>query len=108
MMLGKFFDSAPVHGIARELVDEMRRTLPPVRALDETKQGTKLRQALDDRLQKRIDALARSQPLNVYQKARLGGVLEDAMREAGYPASLSATLPYELVKRLAFAAARGR
>lgn len=100
-MFVKFFDTTPVKIFTDHIVKELVKALPPARIGDESRRAAKQRDQMDDRLRRQVDQLARSARLNIYQKAKIGSMLQDAMEAAGYPAEFSKVLSYEVVKRVA-------
>jgi hypothetical protein len=104
-MFGKFFDTAEVDRFARDVVAELLKLSPPEGGKG-GKQAAERRKKLDDRLSRMIVQLARGVRLNVYQKAKLGPRLQDAMESAGYPADFSKSFSYEVVIRVAQSAPR--
>lgn len=100
-MFAKFFDTTPVNTFTDQIVKELVKALPPARIGDESRRAAKQRDQMDERLRRQVDLLARSARLNIYQKAKIGSMLQDALEAAGYPAEFSKVLSYEVVKRVA-------
>jgi hypothetical protein len=99
-MFGKFFDTSHVSSFASEVVRQLAKDLPPAVINDESKKGAKRRQ-LDKWLLRKIDQFKESVQLNIYQKAKIGPLLQDALHQAGYPADFSKAFSYEVVKLVA-------
>jgi ribosome maturation protein Sdo1 len=104
-MFGMFFNTAEVDRFAKAVVSELLKLSPPEGA-EGGKQAADRRKKLDDRLRRMIDQLARDVRLNVYQKAKLGPRLQDAMEDAGYSTEFSKSFSYEVVIRVAQSAPR--
>ena len=98
-MLKKFFDTAAIDAFAVAVAKEVRKAVPP------SKQGgtvpQRRTQALDDRLRHLVTELVRHNKPNMYQKAKLGARLQDALLAEGYPAEFCKTVSFEMVKRVA-------
>lgn len=107
-MFGKFFDTASVNDFAARVVNELHGSLPPCRLDDGSKQAGKSREQADERIRRLAETLIQQTPLNVYQKAKLGVRLGEALEGAGYPASFSKTFAYDVVTMVASAAAARR
>ena len=107
-MFGKFFDTAPVDTFAAWVAKEMLLALPPDRVDGEAKQTVKHREQVRERIRRHADNLARTTPLNVYQKAKLGIRLEEVLVAAGYPKAFSKPFAYEVVTFVAQASSTRR
>lgn len=106
-MFGKFFDTSAVDAFAAWVVAELSKALPPDR-LDEAREGDKLRERIRDRISERAQSLVAANRLNIYQKAKLGERLEEALETAGYPRAFSKPFAYDVVRVVALASAARR
>ena len=97
----RFFDTSKVDAFAADLATELKRLLPPSGAAP----GKKARAKLDETIRHRVEIFSAKTRLNVYQKARLGTRLEEALQAAGYPAAFCKAFAYEVVTMLAVASA---
>ena len=102
MALG-WFDTAEVDRFAKSLVDEVTRRLPPASMplTAPAKKSSERIGRMTEVLSDQVRAFARSHPLNVYKRARLGNRVKWALKEAGYPQSFVEAFTYELVTLLA-------
>lgn len=102
-MLLDWFNSKDVDKFADSLVAELRDRYPPSGVeLPASKAIERLRRTFA-RMFERIDTFARSTPLNLYKKARLGNRVQWALKEAGYPAEFIDAFVRELVTHVALA-----
>lgn len=85
MKVFQWFDTEEIDGLARWMIAELVRRVPPS-ALDshEKKAAIKLRNA-HDAIFARAGKLSRTQKLNIYKKARFGNQFRWGLRDAGYP-----------------------
>lgn len=90
------------------IVGELRRALPPEQAADEARQTVKRRERADERIRRHVTEWSRTMRLNVYQKARFGTRLQDALEHAGYPASFCRPFAYDVVRLMAVSASEPR
>jgi hypothetical protein len=81
----KWFDSTEVDKFADWLTAELLKRYPPTGLDTDPKKATQRLQKVHNNLFLRVQAFAREQPLNIYQRARLGNRVKWTMREAGYP-----------------------
>jgi hypothetical protein len=100
-MFGKFFDTSAVDAFAQDVVREVRKAVPPKGAL-QGKQARRQKE-LDERLLRMARQLVQVQRLNIYQKAKIGPRVQDAMEAAGYAREFSQAFSFELVKLVAMA-----
>jgi hypothetical protein len=103
-MFKKFFDTTTVATFSDQVVAELMRRLPPAEAERASKGDGKSKDRFETLLEQRVASLAASS-LNVYQKARLGTILQDRLEAAGYPRDFSERLARDMVRRVAIAAA---
>jgi hypothetical protein len=102
-MLGRFFDTSAIDQFAAAVADDVRRSLPPADCNTDSKAARKARAAAEARVRTRVQAFAGSTRLNVYQKAKLGLRLQDALSLAGYPDDFAKRLSYDVVSQVAAA-----
>jgi hypothetical protein len=103
MGLWEWFDVKEVDAFADSIVAELRERYPPSGVeLPAAKALERLRKSFG-RMFARIDAFARSSPLNLYKKARLGNRIKWALQDAGYPEEFVETFTRELVTHVALA-----
>lgn len=93
----RFFDTSNIDAFAAQVVQELTRQLPPAFVGNSDKQAGKRQEKLDDKLHRMVEELHRKTRLNFYQKARIGGRIQDAMEAAGYSAEFSKALSYQVV-----------
>jgi len=104
-MFARFFSTTEVDALADAIVGELSRSMPVDAATTDSKSAARAREQTEAKVRKRVNALAASTSLGVYQKAKLGTRLEAALAAAGYPAEFSKSFAYEVVRTLAIAAA---
>lgn len=102
-MLARFFDTSAIDQFATAVTEDVRGLLPAADCLSDSKAARKARSAADQRLRVRVQAFVGSTRLNVYQKAKLGLRLQEALEEAGYPEDFSKRLSYDVVSQVAAA-----
>jgi hypothetical protein len=100
-MFAKFFDTTAVDAFAAKVAAELRKSFPPEKVNDSSKQAEKRREQLDQRIRLAVQNLARSTPLNIYQKAKLGTKLQAVLEGMGSPGEFSASLARDVVKLMA-------
>lgn len=99
-----WFDSKAVDAFADAAVADLVKRVPPAKL--GAKNAAQRLKSTGDMIFTRAESFGRSQPLNVYQRARLGNRVKWALREAGYPAEFVDALTYELVTVVTLAAVR--
>jgi hypothetical protein len=107
-MLGKFFDTSAVDTFATWVVAELSKSIPPGRIDDASKQIAKRREQVDERIRRHVQGLASTERLNIYQKAKLGTRLQQALEAAGYTQAFSKPFAYAVVKLVAVASTQPR
>ena len=105
-MFGKFFDTAVVDSFAAWVVSELTKAVPPERIDDASKQTVKRREQVLERIRRHADSLVTSTRLNVYQKAKLGTRLQEALETAGYPPAFCKPFAYEVTSLVAIASSQ--
>ncbi|HEX9395652.1 MAG TPA: hypothetical protein VF943_02825 [Burkholderiales bacterium] len=91
-----WFRTKEVEEFADSLVAELVERVPPSGSVTGRKAFDKLRRTFGATFE-RIDAFARSQPLNLYKKAHFANHMRWALKEAGYPPDFVKTMTQELV-----------
>jgi len=107
-MFGKFFDTSTTDAFAKQVVADLSRSIPPDRVDDMSKQTEKRRTQLDALIRRHAEGLAASSRLNVYQKAKLGTMLQEHLTAAGYSEAFSKPFAYDVVKLVAVASSQPR
>lgn len=95
-MIG-WFDCSAVNEFADKAVADFVKRVPPGALAAPADNTAKRLKSTNDMIFARAEAFARSQPLNIYKKARLGNRVKWALREAGYPVEFADALTHELV-----------
>lgn len=104
-MFGRFFDTSTISRFAADLVADLRKDLPVELCEADSKAARRARDAAQARTRRHVEAFAVSHSLNLYQKAKLGIVLQGALEGAGYPATFAKAYGYDVVSQVAQAAA---
>ena len=102
-MFGKFLDTSVLDPFVAQIVKELSASMPPARLDTASRQASKRRDELDERVRRMTERFAGSTRLNIYQKARLGTLLSDALQAAGYPREFSDTFSRGVVSMVALA-----
>jgi hypothetical protein len=98
-MFGRFFDTTAVDEFADWVVEELKRTLPA--SFDPNLQNVAQKvDRLDKRIAERTATFAKGFKLNLYQKARLAGRVQEGMNAHGYPKPFVETFSMTIVKRV--------
>lgn len=104
-MIWKFFDTSPVNELTKRVVGDIRKYHPPKPAADESASARE-RTRIVDHLRRQAPHWALKNRMNIYQKARLGIQVEDALIDAGYSPLLSKSVAQDLVELVALVATR--
>jgi len=107
-MFSKFFDTSATDAFAKQVVAALSKSIPPELVDDASKRTEKRRAQLDALIRRHAESLASSSRLNVYQKAKLGPLLQEALAAAGYPEAFSKPFAYDVVKLVAVASSQAR
>jgi len=107
-MFGKFFDTSATEAFVRQVVDDLQKSIPPGRVDEKSGQIDKRRSQLDALIRRRADTLVSAARLNVYQKAKLSPMLQEALATAGYPVTFSEPFAYDVMKLVAVASTEVR
>lgn len=104
MGLWRWFDVKEVDAFADSIVAELRDRYPPSGVELPAKKAMERLRKNFARLFARIDAFARTRPLGLYQKARLGNRIKWALKDAGYPEEFVEIFTRELVMHVTLGA----
>jgi hypothetical protein len=107
-MFGRFFDTSAIDQFAATVSGDLRKVLSVELCESDAKAARKARDAAQQRIRRHVDSFATTVRLNIYQKAKLGIRLQEALEAAGYPASFSKTFAYDVVAQVAQSAAGAR
>lgn len=105
-MFPKFFDTSVVDSFAAWVVNELAKAVPPEHIDDVSKQTVKRREQVLERIRRHAESLVTSTRLNVYQKAKLGTRLQEALETAGYPPAFCKPFAYEVTSLVAIASSQ--
>lgn len=96
MAIFDWFDTREGDGLAREIVAELVKRVPPsTLSAKDKKTATRLRNT-HDAIFVRAGRFARTHELHVYKKARLANPFQWALKDAGYPPEFVESWTYEL------------
>lgn len=101
-----YFDTTPVEAIASQVVADLLKGLPPEGCEIDSKKAQKDREQAHRRIHRHVESLMAKTPLNIYQKAKLGLHLQDALEAAGYPTGFAKPFAHDVVSHVARAGAR--
>jgi hypothetical protein len=99
-MIWKFFDTSCVNDLTKRVVTEIRKFYPPKPAADEAASARE-RTRIIEHLRRQAPQWTLKSRMNIYQKAKLGVQVEDALIEAGYAPLLSKAVAQDLVELVA-------
>lgn len=102
----KFFDTRPVDAFATLISVEVVKLLPPKLIEGGSKSADKKRGQLEERLRRQVERLLVDTTLNIYQKAKLGTVLQEKLRGQGYPEDFARAFSSDMVRLVALTASR--
>lgn len=97
MGIFQWFDTAEVDELARAVVEELVRRVPPASLDSPTRKAADRLRNTHDAIFARAGKFARTHKLNIYKKARLGNQFRWGLRAAGYPAEFVESWTHELV-----------
>jgi len=83
-MFRRLFDTRDIESLATFVVDGLRRELPPERLSRRNRKVDERLAAHELQVARRLSALAEAGGLNLYKKAKLGGIVKEALFAAGY------------------------
>jgi len=108
MGMRNWFDTKDMDEFARSIAAELIKRVPPS-SLDSGKKNTAGQlKSSHHAIFTRAENFARTHPLNIYKRARLGNSFRWALREGGYPRDLVEAWTYELVTLISLEAAARR
>jgi hypothetical protein len=97
-MFGNWFNCREIDELVDSIVADLVKQFPPDRLDDMTpEKAAKRLKGVHNVAFNRVDAFARSQPLNLYKKAHLGNRIKWSLRDAGYPGAFADALSTEFV-----------
>ena len=107
-MFLRFFDTSAIDQFAGTIADALRNDLPAALCEADSKAARRARETAQQRVDRHVQSFAVSIRLNVYQKAKLGLRLQEALERAGYPEAFSRRFAYDVVSQVARLAASRR
>ena len=84
-MFSRIFDTREIQSLASFVVEGLRKDLPPERVGRRGGKADERLAAHELQVARRLSALAAAGGLNLYKKAKLGGIVKEALLAAGYP-----------------------
>jgi hypothetical protein len=105
-MFGDWFNCKDIDELIDSIVADLVKRFPPagVEAMSPEKAAKRLK-GVHNVAFNRVDAFARSRPLNVYKKAHLGNRLKWSLKDAGYSSEFADALTAEFVTLVTYASA---
>jgi hypothetical protein len=105
-MIAKFFDTTKTNEFADWVVAEVKRAAPPDMATRNNKKKKHAIRArsLDENIARRAVEFTRTNPLNIYKKARLAARVREGLSGHGYPDAFVHSFSLELLTRMQTAA----
>ena len=91
-----WFSTREVDGLAAAIAAELVKRVPPAALESRTRKAAERLRNTHDAIFARAGKFARTHPLNVYKRARLGNQFRWALAEAGYPPEFVEAWTYEL------------
>jgi hypothetical protein len=97
-MFGDWFNCREIDELVDSIVADLVKRFPPG-GLDDmpAEKAAKRLKGVHNAAFHRVDAFARSRPLNLYKKAHLGNRFKWSLREAGYPDAFADLMSTEFV-----------
>jgi hypothetical protein len=96
MGIANWFATREVDELAAAIAAELVKRVPPGALESRTRKAAERLRNTHDAIFARAGKFARTHPLNVYKRARLGNQFRWALREAGYPPEFVDSWTYEL------------
>lgn len=96
MGLFDWFRTQEVDELAAAIAAELVKRVPPGALESRTRKAAERLRNTHDAIFARAGKFARTHPLNVYKRARLGNQFRWALKEAGYPPEFVESWTYEL------------
>lgn len=105
-MFGDWFNCKEIDELIDSIVADLVKRFPPagLEGMSAEKAAKRLKGVHNSALYK-VDAFARSRPLNLYKKAHLGNRLKWALREVGYAGEFADALTSEFITLVTYAQA---
>ena len=97
MGIFQWFDTAEVDELARAVVAELVKRVPPASLDSSTRKAADRLRNTHDAIFARAGKFARTHKLNIYKKARLGNQFRWGLKTAGYPEEFVESWTHELV-----------
>jgi hypothetical protein len=91
-----WFRTREVDELAAAIAAELVKRVPPGALESRTRKAAERLRNTHDAIFARAGKFARTHPLNVYKRARLGNQFRWALKEAGYPPEFVDSWTYEL------------
>jgi len=92
-----WFRTREVDELAAAIAAELVKRVPPAALESHTRKAAQRLRNTHEAIFARAGKYARTHPLNVYKRARLGNQFRWALKEAGYPREFVEAWTYELV-----------
>jgi hypothetical protein len=103
-VFGGWFNCKEIDELVDSIVADLVKQFPPDRLASMTSDiAAKRVKGVHNAAFNRVDAFARSQPLNIYKKAHLGNRLKWSLKDSGYPDAFADALATEFVTLAALA-----
>lgn len=97
MGMRNWFDTKDMDEFASSIAAELIKRVPPSSLDPATKKTVGQLKSSHHAIITRAENFARTHPLNIYKRARVGNSFRWALKEAGYPPDLVEAWTYELV-----------
>ena len=107
MGLFQWFDTREVDEFVQSIATELVKRVPPDRLESTSRKAAERLRNTHDAIFARAGKFARTHPLNLYKKARLGNQFRWTLKGAGYPPEFVEAWTYELVTLVALNTAGG-
>src|SRR3990172_6116302 len=108
MGIRKWFDTKEMDEFACSIAAELIKRVPPSSLDPATKKAVGQLKTSHHAIFTRAENFARTHPLNIYKRARVGNSFRWALKEAGYPPYLVEAWTYELVTMISLQSAARR
>jgi len=92
----EWFTTREVDELAAAIAAELVKRVPPAALESRTRKAAERLRNTHDAIFARAGKFARTHPLNIYKRARLGNQFRWALKEAGYPPEFVESWTYEL------------
>jgi len=100
-MIFSWFDTKDVDGLAKRMVEDMLKRVPPANLGTGGRKGESKKDRTHDLVLRQASEFARDHKLNVYTKARLANNFKWALLDAGYPKDFVERMTVELAAVIA-------